>query len=99
MRWPSSVGAFAAATLQVACTPLQNFMAVRLACANAGWAAKPIAATMAQTQVRIIPPWQVNGTLKYSSAHRTKRDHSDRGRNRENEAQSIPCTNSGEGDR
>src|ERR1700730_14325300 len=62
MRWPSSVGAFSAVTLQVACTPFQNFMTVRLACANAGWAAKPIAATTAQTEVRIIPPRQVNGT-------------------------------------
>src|SRR6516162_10909590 len=99
MRWPRSVGAFAAETLQIACTPFQNFMAVRLACANAGWAAKPSAATMAQTEVRIIPPWQVNGTLKYNLARRTKPDHPDRGRSPEKEGQSMPCTNTGEGDR
>jgi hypothetical protein len=70
-----------------------------LACANAGWAARPIAATMAQTGVRIIAPWQVNGTLKSNAAHRTKPDHPDRGRSPEKKGQSMPCTNTGEADK
>ena len=57
--------------------------AERSACANAGCAAKPIAATMAQTVARMIPPWQVNGTLEYSSAHRRRPDDCDRGRGAE----------------
>ena len=43
----NSLGVFAAVASQVACTVFQNFVAPRSACANAGWGAKQIAATMA----------------------------------------------------
>ena len=54
---------------QADCTAFQNVPAVLSACASAGCTAKPIAATMAQTVARMIPPWQVNSTPQYSSAH------------------------------
>src|SRR5829696_4744897 len=66
MRWPSSLAGFAAVVSQAACTVFQNDAAVRSACANAGCATRPIAATMAQTAARMTPPWQNKGTLEYS---------------------------------
>ncbi len=41
---------------QVACTDFQNAAAVRSACASAEDAARPIAATKAQTAARMVPP-------------------------------------------
>src|SRR6187402_2545765 len=88
MRWPSSLAGFAAVASQAACTVFQNDAAVRSACANAGCATRPIAATMAQTAARIIPPWQNKGTLEYSPAHRGRSE--DRGGQ-------APTSNNGRG--
>src|SRR5512143_2172410 len=63
MRWPRTLGGFAAVALQVARKAFQNVAAVRSACANAGCTARLVAAARAQTRARMTPPWQVKKTL------------------------------------